>query len=114
MLTTVIRILVFLYAIFIAACVMLMYLYIDNQMEMESDLHNLLDSIPSSSNSNSRGWTSWNERMERTEHSWESHRPQIYEAVISSMALHNETVSYTATEFKATHVVDSYDPCTTV
>ena len=82
-----------------------MYLYIDDQMEMESDLRNLLDSIPSSSHDNSRSWTSWNERMERTEHSWESHRPQIYEAVISSMALHSETVSCTATELKATHVV---------
>ena len=70
-----------------------MYLCTDDQMQVESDLHNLLDSIPSSSHSNSRSWTSWNERIERAEHSWETHRPQIYEAVISSMALHSETVS---------------------
>lgn len=80
----------------------MMYLYVDDQMEVESDLRNLLDSIPSSSHSTSR--ISWNERMERTEHSWESHRPQIYEAVISSMALHSETVSCTARELEATYV----------
>ena len=66
-------------------------------MEAESQLHFLLDSIPSSlPNSNSRSWT---ERMERSEQSWESHHPKIYEKVISSMALLNETVSYVTTKY---------------
>ena len=69
-----------------------MYLCTDDQIQVESDLRNLLDSILSSSHSNSRSWTCWNERIERAEHSWETHRPEIYKVMISSMA-HSEVVS---------------------
>ena len=85
-----------LYIIFLLLYCIIIYVYIDDQMEAESQLHSLLDSIPSSlPNSNSRSWT---ERMERSEQSWESQRPKIYEKVISSMALLNETVSYVTTK----------------
>ena len=81
----------FLYLVSLCIWLVTLFCVEHSQQQLESDLRNLLDSIPSSHvKQTSR---SWSDRMERVEQSWENCRPELYEVIMSNMALPSGVVS---------------------